>query len=289
LPSAEPEAREVAARIVVDAPDRVVITATADAPAWLVLTDTWFPGWRARVDGVEAPVLRADYAFRAVSLPPGRHEVEFTFRPRGLTVGVVITLAAAAIIAVLLLVRRRRAVLVAVGAALCLLGAGAAEGALPECPFVLSVAPAEPRAGGNVTLTVTPRRDATGTWDIYVVWLYSERAAFLGADGAWWPRPVAFHARLAAGQTATGEWKNARPAGPVTLALLAVEPGADPLQRLQWRFRPSLAALTVVDPTAPTVSVPWATLAALSLAGLVAIALVLLVPPARGVRPSSSP
>src|SRR5207247_10707053 len=91
------------ARIMVDEPARVVVSASTGAPAWLVLTDTWFPGWRARLDGADVAVQRADHAFRAVALPPGRHEVEFAFTPRGLRPGVAISLAALAVVGVLLL------------------------------------------------------------------------------------------------------------------------------------------------------------------------------------------
>lgn len=66
--------------------DRVVVA--ADAPpggGWLILNDVWHPWWFARVDGVEAPVLRANVMFRAVAVPEGRHEVRFEFQPlRGL-------------------------------------------------------------------------------------------------------------------------------------------------------------------------------------------------------------
>lgn len=48
---------------------------------WLVLNDVWHPWWFATLDGVEAPVLRANVIFRAVTVPEGRHEVRFTFRP----------------------------------------------------------------------------------------------------------------------------------------------------------------------------------------------------------------
>ena len=48
---------------------------TAGSGGWLVVNDCWVPGWTARVDGSEAPVLRADYAFGAVPVPPGEHEV----------------------------------------------------------------------------------------------------------------------------------------------------------------------------------------------------------------------
>jgi hypothetical protein len=51
------------------------------APGYLVLSEVWYPGWRARVDGLERPVLRANYAFRAVAVAPGDRQVRLTFEP----------------------------------------------------------------------------------------------------------------------------------------------------------------------------------------------------------------
>ena len=50
--------------------------------ALLVNTDTYYPGWEAAVDGHPASVLIADVAFRALRLPPGKHEVRMRFVPR---------------------------------------------------------------------------------------------------------------------------------------------------------------------------------------------------------------
>ncbi len=61
------------------------------ADAYLVLSEVWYPGWRAEVDGVSVPVLRANYAFRAVRLEPGEHQVEFTFAPRSWKMGLIIS------------------------------------------------------------------------------------------------------------------------------------------------------------------------------------------------------
>ena len=55
--------------------DRQRFTVEADAPALLVVADNWYPAWRATVDGVEAPVLRANHTLRAVPIGPGRHDV----------------------------------------------------------------------------------------------------------------------------------------------------------------------------------------------------------------------
>jgi uncharacterized membrane protein YfhO len=59
---------------------------------WLVLTDAWYPGWRATIDGAPVEVARADVLFRAVPVPAGRHRVEFAFAPLSLWMGVGINL-----------------------------------------------------------------------------------------------------------------------------------------------------------------------------------------------------
>jgi len=73
---------------------RVVLQARGAGDGYLVLTDSWYPGWRATVDGRETPVVRADLVFRAVFLPAGDHQVEFTYEPRSFQIGLLISLAA---------------------------------------------------------------------------------------------------------------------------------------------------------------------------------------------------
>jgi hypothetical protein len=78
-------------KIVSYKPERVVLSAEVRADAYLILADAWFPGWIARVDGVEVPLRRADLIFRAVRVAPGDHQVEFEYRPTWLYVGAVIS------------------------------------------------------------------------------------------------------------------------------------------------------------------------------------------------------
>ncbi len=60
---------------------RITVDVDADRPGVLVLHDLDYPGWEARVDGAEAPLLRADLLFRGVELTKGHHSVEFSFHP----------------------------------------------------------------------------------------------------------------------------------------------------------------------------------------------------------------
>ena len=47
----------------------------------LIFSEVDYPGWRATVDGVIAPILLADGIFRALALGPGEHEIRFVYKP----------------------------------------------------------------------------------------------------------------------------------------------------------------------------------------------------------------
>jgi hypothetical protein len=96
-------------RIVEDLPERVVVEAEAESPAYLVLADTFDPGWSAAVDGRPAPIRPAYVAFRAVYLPQGKHIVVFTYCPAGFRPGLVLT-GCGIMLALVLWVWPRRAV-----------------------------------------------------------------------------------------------------------------------------------------------------------------------------------
>jgi Bacterial membrane protein YfhO len=83
---------EIPVRVVVDRPSRVVLQLTAPGPGWVVLADAMAPGWRARVDGKAAEMLRADELFRAVAVGAGAHRVEMSYRPTSVRTGLILTL-----------------------------------------------------------------------------------------------------------------------------------------------------------------------------------------------------
>ena len=82
-----------------DAPNEVVIETSSRLPAVLVLTDSYYPGWKARVYETEVPIARANYGFRAVALPPGKHVVTFRYEPATFRLGLFVALTALALLA----------------------------------------------------------------------------------------------------------------------------------------------------------------------------------------------
>ncbi|MBN1956136.1 MAG: YfhO family protein [Anaerolineae bacterium] len=78
-------------RIVDYRPERVEIAVELAAPGYLVLSDAAYPGWRAWVDGVEAPLLSADLLFRALYLDPGPHQVVMVFQPAAVRWGALLS------------------------------------------------------------------------------------------------------------------------------------------------------------------------------------------------------
>jgi hypothetical protein len=79
------------ARIVQEFPERVVVATDSATPAYLVLADTFDPGWSVTVDGRPQPIRPAYVAFRAVYLPAGAHTVDFRYRPAGWELGMVLS------------------------------------------------------------------------------------------------------------------------------------------------------------------------------------------------------
>ncbi len=70
----------------------VTIRASLNASGLLILADSFYPGWRAYVDGREENILRANLFFRAVPLTAGEHTVEFRYEPLSFTLGCLLSL-----------------------------------------------------------------------------------------------------------------------------------------------------------------------------------------------------
>jgi hypothetical protein len=78
----------VAARVRLLTDNTMEVETDTRAPAFLITSDTYYPGWRARIDGAPAHIYQTNFALRGVALPAGVHVVRFEFRPRSFYYGV---------------------------------------------------------------------------------------------------------------------------------------------------------------------------------------------------------
>jgi hypothetical protein len=81
-------------RFVRNEPGRMEMEATFERPGYVVISNTYYRGWKATIDGKEAPILRANRAMQAVGLPSGSHKITLTYSSRSVVVGGAISLAA---------------------------------------------------------------------------------------------------------------------------------------------------------------------------------------------------
>jgi hypothetical protein len=86
----------------------LVVDVAADQPGWLFWSQSWYPGWQARVDGKRiADPLPANYLFQAAEVPAGKHQVEFIYMPASMIWGGAVTLLSLALWAILACVKKR--------------------------------------------------------------------------------------------------------------------------------------------------------------------------------------
>jgi hypothetical protein len=92
-PEVSPPPGEQVTMVEVGDPDRVELLASLASPGWVVLADTFYPGWTATIDGVAATIHPADLLFRAVFVPAGPHRIVFHYQPRPWRLGLALAVA----------------------------------------------------------------------------------------------------------------------------------------------------------------------------------------------------
>lgn len=80
-------------RVIEYEPRRVTLEVESAAPAFLVTSETYYPGWQAFVDGRERPLVLTNVAFRGMPVEAGRHRIEMRFEPSILWRGTVLSAA----------------------------------------------------------------------------------------------------------------------------------------------------------------------------------------------------
>lgn len=75
-----------------DRPSELIIKTKTEADATLIVRDTFYPGWRAYVDGQEVAIEKSPLFFRSIAIPSGDHEVVMKYVPETLIIGGIISL-----------------------------------------------------------------------------------------------------------------------------------------------------------------------------------------------------
>jgi hypothetical protein len=88
--------------LVSEEPNHLELKVWAASRGILFAADTFYPGWRVKLNGRPAEIMRCDYLFRGVALEPGTYRVEFSFEPDSFRIGARISLASLAALALLL-------------------------------------------------------------------------------------------------------------------------------------------------------------------------------------------
>ncbi|AKF86629.1 hypothetical protein MFUL124B02_30600 [Myxococcus fulvus 124B02] len=91
-PLDQPECAGGSVRIERSTAQHLELDVSACDDSYLVVSDSYYPGWRATVDGKDTPIHRANHALRAVRLTPGAHRVHFDYAPTSFRLGLALSL-----------------------------------------------------------------------------------------------------------------------------------------------------------------------------------------------------
>ena len=95
-------------KLVKYSPNKIIFYVDTQSNNILFLSDTYYPGWKAYVDNKETRIYRADYAFRAIFIPSGKHTIIFFYNPKSFYIGTSVTLATIMVIMLYIAINRMR-------------------------------------------------------------------------------------------------------------------------------------------------------------------------------------
>jgi hypothetical protein len=81
----------------------ITVDTNTSGTTFLVLTDSYFPGWHAAIDNTETHIYRTNYALRGIIVPQGAHRVTFRYTPTSFRIGVLVTAAGALLFSLMLI------------------------------------------------------------------------------------------------------------------------------------------------------------------------------------------
>jgi len=72
-------------------PEKIKLEIENNENNWLLANEIYYPGWQAKIDDKPIKIYQANYTFRAIQIPKGKHTVEFTFKPKSFIIGKIIS------------------------------------------------------------------------------------------------------------------------------------------------------------------------------------------------------
>jgi uncharacterized membrane protein YfhO len=84
--------RSANARLINFSHDSLKIRTNSSTPAFLILSDVYYPGWKAAIDNKSVHIFQTDYVLRGVEVPAGNHIVQFDFKPESFKYGTILTI-----------------------------------------------------------------------------------------------------------------------------------------------------------------------------------------------------
>ena len=88
-------------------PNKINIKTNTNGDRLLFLSDTYFSGWKAFVDGKETKIYRANYTFRSIAVPSGAHSITFLYDPLSFKIGYSISLISIGLLVAFLTIKKR--------------------------------------------------------------------------------------------------------------------------------------------------------------------------------------
>lgn len=97
------------ANIIVYSPNKLSVDIDMNYPGFLVLSEIWYPGWKALDNGEETEIYRANYILRSIYLDKGKHRVDFIYNPLSFKIGLWVSAVTLFFIIVYLAIAYKRA------------------------------------------------------------------------------------------------------------------------------------------------------------------------------------
>ena len=98
------EREEYSISSMIYSPNKLELEVDTKKSGIFVLTDSWYPGWKAFIDRAQTQILKANYTYRALIIPEGTHKIQFIYSPESFRMGVMLSVGTLSFLSIIVLV-----------------------------------------------------------------------------------------------------------------------------------------------------------------------------------------